>query len=169
MVIALASIAHAAPTSEPAVRHSRALAIVSITNTRFDQTLMKRDNCVFIGEYSVEIVVGSGGPGQAPVSYTHNSLHIEYEGGVNISPGMNENSITSKHQTFNPDKTRLPNPITWYANFNLGYKDCTVEYNGQTYTGKPGDAGKQPTGTSAWVCNVNFPCEGGIAPLPGSK
>lgn len=121
--------------------------------------------CDFIGDYSVEVVVGSGGPGQGPVSYEHSILHVEYQGGVQISPGLQKDAITRSHQTFQPSETRLHNPITWYADFNLGYKSCTVEYNGQTYHGGAVNPGKKPVGTSAWRCIVSFPCEGGISPL----
>lgn len=106
------------------------------------------------------------------MSSTYGSLSVQYEGGVNISPGLggsNPNPITGKHQTFTAAETRLPNDITWYASFDLGYNSCTVEYEGGTYTGGSVNPGSSPAGTSSWQCNVNFPCEGGISPLPGTK
>ncbi|KIN03522.1 hypothetical protein OIDMADRAFT_26212 [Oidiodendron maius Zn] len=145
LALALATIVSAVPVAEPGALH-------------------KRDECVFYGEYIVEEIIGA----DPPLAYYYGYLYIQYEGGVNISPAIDGNqadSITEDPQTFTPSQTRLPNDITWYANFDLGYRSCTVEYEGTTYQGGPGNPGSQSVGTSAWICQVNFGCEGGISPL----
>ena len=126
--------------------------------------------CAFWGEWENRIVVGSG-PDQGPVSSEYSALWIEYQGGVQISGGLggsSPDSITNQAQTFTPDQTRLPSPIAWSADFFLGYGSCTVEYEGQTYTGGPvagPPQSDQPVGTTEYLCSVSFPCEGGISPF----
>jgi len=128
-------------------------------------SIQKRNECVFFGQWAVDAVVGGGGPGQAPVSSSTGSLWIEYLGGVTISPDLNGDPITESTQSFTAADTRLPNDITWSADFDLGYSSCTVVYEGVTYTGGAATPPSQPAGGSAWQCQVNFGCEGGISEL----
>jgi hypothetical protein len=48
--------------------------------------IRQRATCVFVGQHVVDAVVGGGGPGQGPVSFTYEGLSITYASGVAISP-----------------------------------------------------------------------------------
>jgi hypothetical protein len=161
-------MASCAPATEPAVSIPFKCTLALDTDGSCTQKLAKRDTCVFVGQHVVDAVVGGGGPGQGPVSFTYDGLSVTYAGGVAISPalgGKYPDAITEKVQTFTPAQTRMPKDITWSADFNLGYSSCTVTYEGVSYTGGPTNPGTFSAGTSAWQCNVSFPCEGGITPL----
>ncbi|KAF2166594.1 hypothetical protein M409DRAFT_23228 [Zasmidium cellare ATCC 36951] len=92
------------------------------------------DTCDLRGWHEVEIVVGGGGPGQAPVSYTRQGFDLNYEGGVPIGSNDDLNPIAVNGITIPVGALGQPNEIQWDPNWALtSFNGCSATYNGATY------------------------------------
>ncbi|KAK4500326.1 hypothetical protein PRZ48_008515 [Zasmidium cellare] len=93
------------------------------------------DTCDLRGWHKVEIVVGGGGPGQAPVSYTYQGFDLNYEGGVPIGSNQDDlNPIAVDGETIPAGALGQPNEIQWDPNWALtSFDGCSATYNGATY------------------------------------
>lgn len=121
------------------------------------------DTCDLRGWHQVEIVVGSGGPGQAPVAYTTQGFDLNYEGGVPIGSSKDLNPIAVDGITIPPGALGQPNEIQWDPQWDLtSFGGCSATYEGVTSPGAVASCSGGTLGTSCSQCTVKIPCEGNL-------
>ncbi|KND94730.1 hypothetical protein TOPH_00362, partial [Tolypocladium ophioglossoides CBS 100239] len=113
--------------------------------------------CTLTGYYDLQIVVGSGGPGQAPASSTRTWFGITVHGGKEKE--FQGNSIGGRWQVIPSSKTGTAMDVSYVAQFLVGsYGSCKVSYNGKETSGKSLPGNGHGLGQNSAKCAVTFAC-----------
>lgn len=105
------------------------------------------------------------GPDGMSVDQDQSWWTLNYVGGVQLA-SHEGNSIYIGTQTIPGSALKLPMDVVYSAVFDYGFKSCSIQYNGKTVQGVPGNSIPN-AGENLWWCTCTFECPGNIPIFDG--